>query len=155
MGAYFLWTDLSNKYEYETAIVEKSSGVAHRFFVFLLLVVEVASMLSSDEGFSLLNCIRLDGSLDIERALECLYNVKDEHRIDDITLFSCLNAEGGLDMAKFVQMQEVYHYQSSPSLLALLLVLLLLMLADYGLMYHRGHIHNYMKSGMGVLSAKQ
>lgn len=63
-------------------------------------------MLSSDEGFSLLNYIRLDGSLDIERALECLYNVKDEHRVDDITLFSCLNAEGGLDMAKFVQMQE-------------------------------------------------
>lgn len=32
MGAYFLWTDLSNKYEYETAIVEKSSGVAHFFY---------------------------------------------------------------------------------------------------------------------------
>jgi hypothetical protein len=63
-------------------------------------------MLSSDDGFSLLHCIRPDGSIDIERALGYQYDVEDECHIDEASLFSCLNAEGGLDAAKFVQMQE-------------------------------------------------
>ena len=79
----------------------------HHIFVFLITsIVEVAAMLSSDDGFSLLNCVKPDGSLDVKRALECLNDVEDEHRIDDVSLFSCVNAEGGLDVAKFVQMQE-------------------------------------------------
>jgi hypothetical protein len=76
------------------------------FFVLLLLEVEAAAMLSSDDGFSLLHCIRLDGSLDIKRAIGCLYDVGDECHIDKASSFSCLNAEGGLDEANFVKMQE-------------------------------------------------
>ena len=130
----------------------------HHIFVFLITsIVEVAAMLFSDDGFSLLNCVKPDGSLDIERALECLNDVEDEHRIDDVSLFSCVNAEGGLDVAKFVQMQE----DSSLLELSIFMEAGLIdnsgtpMLTECGLIYHAGHIRHYMKSGMGVLSAKQ
>jgi hypothetical protein len=63
-------------------------------------------MLSLDDRFSLLHCIRQDGTIDIERALGCLYDVEDECHIDEASLFSCLNAKGGLNAAKFVQIQE-------------------------------------------------
>ncbi len=63
-------------------------------------------MLSFDDSFSLLHCIRRDDTIDIERALGCLYDVEDECHIDEASVFSCLNAEGGLDAAKFVQIQE-------------------------------------------------
>jgi hypothetical protein len=63
-------------------------------------------MLSSDDGFSLLHCVTPGGSLDIERELGCLYDVEDECHIDEASLFSCLNAKGGLGIANFVQMQE-------------------------------------------------
>jgi len=67
---------------------------------------EAIAMLSSDDGFSLLHCIRPAGSINIRRVLECLYDVEDECHIDEASLLSCLNAKGGLDTAKFLQLQE-------------------------------------------------
>ncbi len=60
----------------------------------------------NDDGFSLLSCMKPDGTIDLQWALDLLSDVEDEHHIDESSLFSCLNEEGGLDVAKFLQMSD-------------------------------------------------
>ncbi len=50
--------------------------------------------------------MRLDGSIDLERALHLLYDVDDEYHVDESSMFSCVNREGGLDVVKFLQQGE-------------------------------------------------
>ena len=59
-----------------------------------------------EDGFSLLSTMRQDGSIDLERALHLLDDADDEYHVDELSLLSCINAEGGLDVAKFLQQGE-------------------------------------------------
>jgi len=60
----------------------------------------------NEDGFSLLDCVRPDGSIDLQRALNFLTDVEDECHVDESSVFSCMNAEGGLDLAKFLQVAD-------------------------------------------------
>jgi hypothetical protein len=60
----------------------------------------------NEDGFSLVDCVRQDGSIDLQRALNFLADVEDECHVDESSVFSCMNAEGGLDLAKFLQVAD-------------------------------------------------
>jgi hypothetical protein len=59
-----------------------------------------------EDGFSFLKHMRLYGSIDLDRALHLLYDVNDEYHVNELSLFSYMTEEGGLDIAKFLQLGE-------------------------------------------------
>ena len=45
----------------------------------------------NDDGFSLLSRMQPDGTINVQQALHLLSDVEDKYRIDESSLFSCLN----------------------------------------------------------------
>ncbi len=73
----------------------------------LLYIFLIFFFVDDDEdGFSLFTCMWPDDTIDLNRALHVLDDVEDECHVDESSLFSCMNVEGGLDMAKFLQLVE-------------------------------------------------
>jgi hypothetical protein len=79
----------------------------HVLFAVLYIVLMFSLTDDDEDGFSLFSCMKSDGTSDLQRALRVLDDVEDECHVDECSLFSCFNAEGGLDVAEHATLLEM------------------------------------------------